>query len=366
MADTQLASALEVERWDSTYFSEYVRDSGFAPYMGTGTNSVIKVKEELVNEAGKTINIPLVTRLKGSGVTNDSTLEGNEEALGNYNWPVTISLLRHAVAVSQWQEKGTEIDLRNAARDMLKVWSMDTLRGGVTGQSIDGIVEALAAVYDGTTYDAYDANTSQTVLDAWLANNTDRVLYGAATSNRESDNDHSDSIVKVDATNDKLTPEAISLMKRLAKSADPHIRPLRVAGGYENFVMFTGSRAFRDLKQNSTMTQANREARERGVGSNPLFQDGDLIWDGVIIREIPEIGVIADVGASTIDVQPAYLCGQEAISLAWGQRPSTRTRDFDYGHRKGVAIQEMRGVKKNYFNNVQHGVVTGFFAGVAD
>lgn len=363
MADTTLASGSVVQKWDDDYFAEYVRDSGFAAYMGTGTNSVIKVKEELVNEAGKTINIPLVTRLKGQGVTGNTTLEGQEEALGNYNWSLTLNLLRHGVVVTEWEEKGTEIDLRNAGRDMLKTWSMDMLRGGISGQSIHGVVEALGAIYNGTTYSSF-ADAAEAAKDTWQTNNSDRVLYGSATSNASGDS--SVDLAKVDSTNDKLSAANVSLMKRLAKAADPHIRPIRVNGGREYFVMFTGQYAFRDLKEDSVMQQANREARERSVGSNPLFQDGDLIWDGVIIREIPEIGVLSGVGASSINVQPAYLCGAEAVCLAWGQRPRSRTQVTDYGFRNGVAIQEMRDIRKSFFNNVQHGVVTGYFSGVAD
>lgn len=362
MADTTVASGNIVQLWDDNYFAEYIRESGFKPYMGTGPTSIIQVREDFTAKKGQTINIPLVTRLKGSGVTGNTALEGNEEALGNYNWPITIDVLRHGVVVDEWEEQKTEIDLRNAARDMLKMWSMDALRGGVSGQSLHGIIEALGAIYDGTTYSSY-ADAAEAAKDAWAANNDDRVLYGAATSNHTGDN--SVDLAKVDATTDKLTPQAVSLMKRLARAADPHIRPVRTSGGREFFVMFTGSRAFRDLKENSTITQANREARERGT-DNILFQDGDLLWDGVVVREIPEIGVLSSVGASSIDVQPAYLCGQQALGLVYGQRPTSRTQVNDYGFRNGVAVQEMRGIRKNFFNNVQHGVVTGFFAGVAD
>lgn len=363
MADTTPASGSVVSRWDDQYFAEYIRDSGFKPYMGTGPTAIIQVREDFVRQRGQTINIPLVTRLKGSGVTGSTVLEGNEEALGNYNWGIPINTLRHGVVVDEWQEQQTEIALRNAARDMLKMWSMDALRGGVSGQSLDGIIEALGAIYNGTTYSNY-ADATEAAKDTWQTNNSDRVLYGAATSNASGDS--SVDLAKVDSTNDKLTPAAVSLMKRLAKAADPHIRPVRTNGGREFFVMFTGQYAFRDLKQDSTMTQANREARERDVNSNPLFQDGDLVWDGVIIREIPEIGVLSGVGNGSIDVQPAYLCGQQALGLVYGQRPTSRTQVNDYGFRNGVAIQEMRGIRKNYFNNVQHGVVTGYFAGVAD
>jgi hypothetical protein len=85
----------------------------------------------------------------------------------------------------------------------------------------------------------------------------------------------------------------MSLMKRLAKLADPHVRPFKSSVGQEYFVAFHGSRTFRDLKADSTIATANRDARPRDVEANPIFQDGDLIYDGVIHREVPEIDAIA-------------------------------------------------------------------------
>ena len=85
MAEVALASASERQKWVTNYFAEYVRNSGFKPYMGRGNNSIIISKYEMTEEAGKSINIPLITRLKGTGVTGSTSLDGNEEELGNYN-----------------------------------------------------------------------------------------------------------------------------------------------------------------------------------------------------------------------------------------------------------------------------------------
>ena len=119
------------------------------------------------------------------------------------------------------------------------------------------------------------------------------------------------------------------------------------------------------------MTQANRDARARGVETNPLFTGGSLVWDGVIIREIPEIAAVSN---GTIDCNPCYLVGAQAIGVGYAQRTKTTTQVTDYGYRNGVGVQEMRGSEKLLFGSgagdtddlKQHGVVTGWFAGVAD
>ena len=90
MAETTLASASEKQKWITKYFGEYVRESGYKPYMGKGTNSIIQIKYELQSEGGKTINIPLIVRLRGAGRTGSQVLEGFEEELGNYNCGISV------------------------------------------------------------------------------------------------------------------------------------------------------------------------------------------------------------------------------------------------------------------------------------
>jgi hypothetical protein len=184
-------------------------------------------------------------------------------------------------------------------------------------------------------------------------------------------------LANVDSTNDKLTAATLSLAKRMAKNANPKIRPFKTADGREYYVAFAGSRAFRDFKADSTIAQANRDARAREGGAmndNPLFQDGDQIWDGVIVREVPEISEIittsstfVTAGASSIPVEPVFLCGAQAMGIAWGQEPTPRMdKEKDYEFRPGVAIEELRGIQKMNFNGKQHGMVTIYVSGVGD
>ena len=67
-----------------------IRESGFLPYMGKSPMSVINTRYELQEEGGKTINIPLITRLSAQGMRGAGVLDGNEEQLGNYNCPVSV------------------------------------------------------------------------------------------------------------------------------------------------------------------------------------------------------------------------------------------------------------------------------------
>lgn len=358
MALTIAQPGLTPNQWDDKFFTDYVRESRFKKYMGTDENSIIQLKEDLTKKKGDRITIALVNELKGAGVTGNATLEGNEEALGSRSHQIAVAPLRHAVAITEWDEQKSVIDLRNAAKTMLKMWAMTKMR--------DAIIAALASI-NGVAYGTATAGQR----DAWLVDNSDRVLFGAAKSNNTAV--HATSLANVDAVNDKLTPAAISLLKRMAQTATPMVRPIRLSEDEEWYVLFCGTRTFRDLANNTVMQQANRDARTRGT-DNPLFTGGSLIWDGVIIREIPEIGVLAGVGATGADVSPVYLCGAQALGIAWAQRTKSKTdvRDYEFIH--GVAMSEIRGVDKLTFgtgatdldDQKDNGVATGYFAAVAD
>lgn len=365
MADTTTSTRLRVQQWDDDFFTEYVRESRFRPYMGTDENSIIHVKEDLMKKRGDRITYNLVNRLTNAGVTGTNTLEGNEESLSQRAHLLTVDKIRNAVRVAEMEEQKNAINLRDAARAQLKVWIAEKTR--------DKIVDSLGAIQTAYGTQKKYADASETEKDAWLVDNSDRVLFGAAVVNGVS-GDHSTALATIDLTDDLFSPANISLMKRLAQAASPKIRPVMTKGEEEWYTLFTGPLNIKSLQANTVWTQANREARERGK-DNPIFRGSDFVWDGVIVRQIPEIAYLANVGSGgTVEVEPTYLCGAQAVGIGWAKRSTTKTKEFDYGDKYGVAIEEIRGIEKLHFEEgndgsadfVQHGIVTGFFAVTVD
>lgn len=380
MAEVALATSSQRQLWSNDYLKEYVRESSFAPYFGKAPTSIFRVRSEINNEAGKTINIPLITRLKGSGVTGSQVLEGAEEDLGNYNCQVTIDWLRNAVVIPKSVSYLTEIDLFNAARDMLKLWSAEQLRDALIA-ALGSIVIPGADLGTQDTTVAY-ASASAAQRNAFGVNNKDRVLFGATTANWNAT--WATALATVGTAAGKMTGATGSLAKRIAKLAgnfnnpnslsySPHIRPFKnPKTGQEYYVMFTNPYAFRDLKADTSIINANLYARAReddSMNGNPIFQDGDLLYDGVIYREVPELTqlTIAGAGLAGVDVAQNFLCGQSAVAVAYGQQPTPRQNNIrDYSFRPGVAIDELRGQRKVSFGGVQFGMVSVFTAGVSD
>lgn len=371
MAKTSTPASLKVKQWATGFFKEYVRDNRFKKYMGRNENAIIHIKEDLSKKKGDALTFQLVNKLSGTGVTGNGTLEGNEEEQASDGYEITVSYLRNAVLRTLEDEQATAIDYLNAARVSLKKWMMEKMR--------DHIITALMSI-DGKAYLAsqtagntnYTAVASEGDKDAWLAANNDRVLFGALKSNNAA-NDHSAALANIDNTDDKLSTVIGGLAKRMAQTATPAIGPTTVNDDQEWFVMFCNTNSFRDLKTDSVLTQANREARPRNVKNNPIFTDGDETYNGIIYREIPEIPVVGLVGAGAIQVGVNFLCGVQAVGVAFAKRATPIMNNTDYNFRKGVGIMEMRGIKKLQFEDpdnpgtdVDHGVVTVYTAAVDD
>ncbi len=362
MAQTYAVSGLTPQQWDSEFFTDYVRSSRFKRYMGTDEGSIIQLKEDLAKKKGDSVTFALVNELVGDGVTGNQTLKGNEERLGSRSHKVTVDVLRHAVAVDDWDVQKSVIDLRNAAKTQLREWAQKKLR--------DGITNALGQI-DGVNY----TSSSAAQRNTWTANNSDRVLFGLTTSNYNAT--FATAIGGLSA-GEQCSPNALSLMKRLAQAAAPKIKPVYVREmDQEWYVVFIGPKAWRDLTEDNpttnVLTLANRDARVRGV-DNPLFTGDSLVWDGMILRELPEIAALDVSGSSGARIEPVYLCGAQAVGLAWAQRTKSTTDTDDYEFLHGVGVQEIRGIEKLRFGTgasdlttpKDHGIVTGFFAAAND
>ena len=372
MATTTVLSGLELTKWRSKFIPEFVRDSGFEPYMGDSEMDIIHVVNDLKTD-GYTIRIPLLARLQSAGVTGNQRLSGSEETLDQYYQDISWDFARNAVEISKKEREKSAQDLIAAVRPRLKEWASERMKYK--------LIDTFHTMSDGTAY----ADASAATRNTFITNNSDRVLFGNSIANGSS-NVMATALATVDSTNDKLTTDVLKLIKRRARLARPIIRPFKSGtSGREFYVLFAHPFCFRDLKNDTVMINANRDARARegsGMDSNPLFQDGDMINDGVIYREIPEFyrarqgtGLNTDthltgVGAGGIDVGANFLCGAQALGMVNKQAPlPTSKNEDDYGFVDGTGIELAHGMQKLRWNNGQGlnkdlGMVTVYAAAV--
>lgn len=354
MTDTTPATGLVVQQWEDKFFTEYLHDGGFKPLMGTGENAVIQVKEDLTKKAGDSITIALVNRLTNAAVTGTSTLEGNEEDMASRSMRIYVDKRRNAVRIAEMSEQKSAISLRQAARATLLDWAMEDTR--------DLVIEALGSI-NGVSFSA----STEAQRDAWLVDNADRVVFGAAAAGLT---DFSADAALLDTTADLFNATALDAMVLKAKTCNPKIRPMRDPGnGKRYYVAFANPYAFKNLRD-SLDTEVLAQTVVQ-MEASKLFEGGDIMWNGVIVKETDNIPIYTNLGASgTTEVTPVYLCGAQALAVAYAKRWRTKTEEFDYGDKYGVAIDGIYGVRKVIFGTgasdvadlKDHGVVSGFFA----
>jgi len=408
MAVTTVASNNKLIQFAKEINREFVRENLFSPYLGEGIDAIIRRRTEL-KSGGEQMNIPLVTKLTGTGKST-GVLAGDEERIDNYGMRVWLDFLRHAVATTNSEQQKDSADIFGEAKPLLSDFAKERLRdemiqafmalpsesapsglGSANGQRVNGILFG-------------DSTAAQ--KNTWVADNVDRVVFGNALSNHYSSTTIATftSALSVVGTAQKFTVTTLQLMKRRAELCAPKIRPYKTSNGYEYYVVFAGTYAFRDIA--ASLETVNRDARARegsGMDKNPIFQDGDLMYNGVIIRKVPEIstavssGTLAGgftgwsalvSGGVSGRIEPVFLCGQQAATIAQGRalKPTFRKED-DYGFISGTGIETAYGVAKNFKKHsmyipgtstlnssfgggdsslVQWGTVTGFFSAATD
>lgn len=353
MADTRAATGLTVQQWDDKFFVEYLQENRFSGEMGMDESSVIQLKEDLTKKAGDSVTFALVNKLTNDATTGSAVLEGNEEDMTSRSFRLYVDKRRNAVRVSEMEEQKSAIGLRNAGKAVLKTWAEQ--------DTVELIINGLGSI-NGTAFNARTA----AIGDAWLVDNLDRVYFGAGVG---SGTDLSADLAQLDTTSDLFNKTALEGMIAKAKKANPKIRPVKDPGnGRRYYIVYAGIDAFRDFRASMEGTMDDTTAQGQ---SSKLFEGGDLIWQGCIVKEIDEIPVYANLGASsTAEVTPVYLCGAQALGMAVARRWKSIEETFDYGDKHGVAIDQIYGVKKLLFGSgsadtddlKDNGVVTGFFA----
>lgn len=385
MANSTISSGNKVTDFQKKVNRTYVREGRFGPYIGATENAIFQTNKNIRKKS-----IPLIGKLKSGGVRGSTQLVGNEEALSNFDFIFEPTHVRNGVTIDNEEGEKSEFDLFSEAKPSLQNWLMELKR--------DQMIQALNGVQASGTYYNYGGSeasgakgstaASGANMDAWQAANTDRILYGKAQSNLTV-GDHTTSLGTIDTTDDKLTPDVIELLKRMANNSNPLIRPVMINEDEPWFVYFAGSYSFRDLRSNSVMRETMREAMPR-MKSNPLFSGGDLFWDGVIIKEVPDLDKFIDnasggglfdgvwganaVGDSLANsgnggsrVGVGFLCGAQAVVFGRGKDASfKRRKEDDYEHLAGVGVVAKHDIKKIFYNGKQHGVITHFHSAAKD
>lgn len=330
MANTTITIAPELvqQAWAKDTWKAGVEQTFFDKFTGTSADSIVQVRTELQKGDGDTINIPLLMKLKGKGVTGDNQLEGNEEALIYRNFKVTIDQLRHAVRLQgKMDEKKTQINMRKDAKMALSYW--------------------LANIIDGQIFSALSANPT-----------SDRVCYAGGKT--------SESAITAD---DKFTADLIGKAKRIAMAdKNTMIRPVKV-DGHDTYVLVIDQYQARDLMNDEKWLNAQQYANVRGE-KNPIFSGALGMYDGVVVHQSNDI-IREAKGATDTLTSHALFLGAQAAVMAVGDNPTWNEDDFDYHNQIGFEFGRIFGIAKPQFkfdgkNLTDFGCVNVITSSVAD
>lgn len=339
---------------DSLYFAQ-------RNMMGSDTNNIIQTKEDLKKNAGDRVTFGLTLKI-GGGITGDSELEGQEQAITSYAQSNIIDQKRNAVRLTgRLDEQKVAYDMRMDAKDQLAKWKVEFIERQLfmkmSGVTTTTLTDVGGVVYSG---DATWSNSPNIVPVADEAAGTG-TRYVCAKSTGI------DAIASTDILTTALITKA-RVKASISSLGTPAIQPLRV-GGQNYYVMFVHPWQAYDLKtvSSSIWAQAQRDAATRGP-ENPIFTGALGIWDGVILHEHEYVcraaaaaafsvgGTAVNSGAS---VFRSLLCGRQAATFAECQNPQGFVeKEFDYDNKVGFATGLIGGIQKTAFNSIDYGIIT--------
>ena len=378
MANQATAADLILQKFRSKDYEQYNRQHRYAKMVGKDPFSMIQ-REDSLMESGEFVNIAFTDAL-GRTRKGAQVLDGNEATFAQRKTTLKPIWHREAVKIKKSEAKKAFTDQYSIQRRELRRWMQNNVYAAVV-DAMDVVAEDASAFNEGDADNAVgNAHTQQLTYaeasnaqrDTFVTNNERRLLFGGATS-KLTTGDMSASLANVVAA-DVLSPKFIDRMKRMARTDTWKIngklpmRPISTTNdknGREFFKLFVGEQSFEEISNNEDMKKYNTDARIRGVEDHPIFQDGDLLYHGVMICEDPTIQPYAAVGGGGIDVEPMYFCGAQALGWAMGQKYRyTKSDNTDYQFLRGVGVEEQWSIEKLFDGGEQRGMITGYAAAV--
>lgn len=225
-----VGDSLTAKRWSRILAAEVLVATEIAPLIGESASSIIHLKTEPKKEKGDRVTFGLRMQLTGDGKSEGESLEGNEESLTTYSDDLTLTELRHAVAVKGEDTIDNQrilFDTRKEARAGLKDWYAKRV-------SIGAFLHLCG--YTGSTYTHRGMTIDRTKAvynlgNTVTAHTSSRRLWAAAgsgESNTADENLESD---------DTFDLRMIDYAKELARTATMPIRPVNI-DGEEVFVAY--------------------------------------------------------------------------------------------------------------------------------
>jgi N4-gp56 family major capsid protein len=339
--------------------------------MSEGNDMPIIIDRTLQGRPGDQVIFELDMPLSNAGGTDDSDIEGNEEAMSFFNFPVTIHERNHGVRSSgKMTDKRSAIKIRSKAAYAIGRWSAEQVE--------NDMIWGLSGLANQNGIVGVDSSPILTVNEK--APSSNRIFYGGQTAAGVVDEVASDALIgdadATDASDYLFGTKVIDIVKLRAQLAFPKFKPIMIAGKYY-YVMILHplqTKALREETGAAGWSQIQANANIRGL-ANPLFTkdgsghermfDGIVgIWNDVVLLESERIetrvagesfdsgdAMNAFIADGTYRIARGLLLGAQAGLLGWGQPWKRLERNFDYLRKPGTATDGIYGFSKTRFRD---------------
>lgn len=335
---------LAVKQWARKLFVDALKETHVGRFTGKGSNSLVQIKDETQKAAGDRITVGLRVQLSGDGVSGDTTLEGQEEALTTYSDNVFIDQLRHAVRTGgRMSEQRVPFSVRDESKLALQDWLSNRIDTAFFNQIAGNTGQA----------DTKYTGSQATIAPSATSGNTRHIFADDETTEN--------SLSSASASGNfqlTLIDKAISV----AKTASPTIRPIKI-NGKDHYVCFLHPWQVYSLRTDATANRVTwydtQKARiQGGEMDNPIFNGALGEYNGVILHENTRV----PTAPSITSVRRAIFCGAQAAAIAYGRDNSEDNMTwveemFDYGNQLGVSAGLIWGLKKMQFNSIDFSTI---------
>lgn len=350
----------QLQVWSRKFWSVARNHSFINQFIGSDEHALIQRITELTGgDTGTKANITLLADMQGDGVTGDSVLEGNEEALRAFDITVQLDQLRFANRhEGRFADQKTVVNFRNQSTNQLGYAMADrmdqmgflTLSGISYAYKTNGAARAVLATGQNLSGLEFAADVTAPTSKRSLRVSGDDLLDGDTAA--------------ITATD---TLKYRHLVDLNAYAKDQYIRGLRSNGNQEVYHMFVTPKQMASLKLDPDFLANQRSAGVRGSANSLFAGTASVMVDGIMIHEFRHVfsnegaatGSSANAGAAgykwgadaNIVGARALFCGAQALAMADIGTASFEEDQFDYKNSPGISIGKIFGMRKPVFNS---------------
>ncbi len=373
MANTSILNANELTQkaWPQTVFRIMLENMQLSNMMSDGNDMPIVIDRTLQGRPGDQVIFELDMPLSNAGGTDDSDIEGNEEAMSFFNFPVTIHERNHGVrSAGKMTDKRSAVKIRSKAAYAIARWSAEQIE--------NDCIWGLSGLGNQNTYAGEGTSAILTINEK--APSSGRIFYGGQTAAGAVTTESSDNAIANAESDDYLNflfgTKIITRVKIKAVLAFPKFKPILINGKNLYCVIIhplqeqalieeTGAAGWAQIQQNANVRGGrNPLFGKLGEGEERIFNGAVGIWNDVIIYVSERIesrvaGEVFDNGdaihagivSGTSRVCRALFLGAQAGLLGWGQPWKRLERNFDYFRKPGTATDGLYGFSKTRFRD---------------